>query len=209
MPTRAQSTLLRSRRIRTTSSRRLRTLRPSCGTSQRGRSSREFQRRFDPTRTDRVRYSEWKFAGESLQSQQVGNVFARADTIVTLSFSGVLNVLDPRSPTPSRHIYGRTFTEFPHIRITLMPVLQTRTQWEPSLDLQTPRRSSAETRPVAFDAGLSMVLASQSMDQGTLDSSSISWRRRRASSRRRGTMIPSSSFPRPLDSSESTDHSSL
>ena len=44
---------------------------------------------------------EWKFAGESLQSQQVGNVFARADTIVSLSFSGVLNVPKGRGPFPA------------------------------------------------------------------------------------------------------------
>lgn len=35
-----------------------------------------------------------------------GNVWA-GDSIVSLSFSGDLNVLDPRSAEPSRIVYGR------------------------------------------------------------------------------------------------------
>ncbi|GAA5855376.1 hypothetical protein JCM8547_009055 [Rhodosporidiobolus lusitaniae] len=48
---------------------------------------------------------EWKFEGDELQQQQVGNVFA-GTKIVSLSFSGDLNVLDPRSSTPTRTLYG-------------------------------------------------------------------------------------------------------
>ncbi|KDE05565.1 hypothetical protein MVLG_04060 [Microbotryum lychnidis-dioicae p1A1 Lamole] len=49
----------------------------------------------------------WDFAssGNSLQQQQVGNVWA-GSSIVSLSFSGNLNVLDPRSDTPISTLYG-------------------------------------------------------------------------------------------------------
>ncbi|KAL8292465.1 hypothetical protein RQP46_001077 [Phenoliferia psychrophenolica] len=50
----------------------------------------------------------WDFAGSessSLLAQQVGNVWAGSE-IVTLSFSGVLSVLDVRMPAPSRKLYG-------------------------------------------------------------------------------------------------------
>lgn len=51
----------------------------------------------------------WDFAGSessSLLSQQVGLVWAGSE-IVSLSFSGVLNVIDIRLPQPSRSLYGR------------------------------------------------------------------------------------------------------
>ncbi|KAL7338325.1 WD repeat-containing protein 2 [Rhodotorula toruloides] len=47
----------------------------------------------------------WAFEGDDVQSQQVGNTFA-AEHLVSLSFSGDLNILDVRSPTPSRTLYG-------------------------------------------------------------------------------------------------------
>ena len=57
----------------------------------------------------------WDFAGSetsSLLAQQVGNVWAGTE-IVSLSFSGVLSVLDVRMPQPSRKLYGREFSHFP------------------------------------------------------------------------------------------------
>ncbi|GAA5985879.1 hypothetical protein JCM5350_006846 [Sporobolomyces pararoseus] len=42
----------------------------------------------------------WNFEGDDLQQQQVGNTFV-GDYLVSLSFSGDLNVLDPKSSTPS------------------------------------------------------------------------------------------------------------
>ncbi|GAA5964409.1 hypothetical protein JCM3765_006407 [Sporobolomyces pararoseus] len=42
----------------------------------------------------------WNFEGDDLQKQQVGNTFV-GDYLVSLSFSGDLNVLDPKSSTPS------------------------------------------------------------------------------------------------------------
>ncbi|GEM07641.1 actin cortical patch component [Rhodotorula toruloides] len=48
----------------------------------------------------------WVFEGDDdVQSQQVGNTFA-AEHLVSLSFSGDLNILDVRSPVPSRTLYG-------------------------------------------------------------------------------------------------------
>ncbi|BGP31629.1 WD40 repeat-like protein [Rhodotorula toruloides] len=47
----------------------------------------------------------WAFEGDDVQCQQVGNTFA-AEHLVSLSFSGDLNILDVRSPTPSRTLYG-------------------------------------------------------------------------------------------------------
>ncbi|GAA5904378.1 WD40 repeat domain-containing protein [Sporobolomyces salmoneus] len=47
----------------------------------------------------------WNFEGDDLQQQQVGNVFV-GDQLVSLSFSGDLNVLDPKSSTPVRVIKG-------------------------------------------------------------------------------------------------------
>ncbi|GAA6001025.1 WD40 repeat domain-containing protein [Rhodotorula paludigena] len=47
----------------------------------------------------------WNFEGDEVQSQQVGNTFA-GDLLVSLSFSGNLTVLDPKSPTPLRTLYG-------------------------------------------------------------------------------------------------------
>ncbi|SCV67639.1 BQ2448_5250 [Microbotryum intermedium] len=49
----------------------------------------------------------WDFASSenSLQQQQVGNVWA-GSSIVSLSFSGNLNILDPRSDTPVSTLYG-------------------------------------------------------------------------------------------------------
>ncbi|BGP39649.1 WD40 repeat-like protein [Rhodotorula kratochvilovae] len=48
----------------------------------------------------------WGFdEGDEVASQQVGNTFA-GDSLVSLSFSGNLNVLDPRSATPVRTLLG-------------------------------------------------------------------------------------------------------
>ncbi|GAA5909815.1 hypothetical protein JCM6882_002684 [Rhodosporidiobolus microsporus] len=48
---------------------------------------------------------EWGFGGDEVDQQQVGNVFA-GDHLVSLSFSGDLNILDPRSASPVRTLYG-------------------------------------------------------------------------------------------------------
>ncbi|GAA6041077.1 hypothetical protein JCM8097_004708 [Rhodosporidiobolus ruineniae] len=48
---------------------------------------------------------EWRFEGDEVQQQQVGNVFA-GENLVSLSFSGDLNILDPRSTTPVKTLYG-------------------------------------------------------------------------------------------------------
>ncbi|GAA5838257.1 hypothetical protein JCM11251_003444 [Rhodosporidiobolus azoricus] len=48
---------------------------------------------------------EWRFEGDEVQQQQVGNVFA-GENLVSLSFSGDLNILDPRSAAPLRTLYG-------------------------------------------------------------------------------------------------------
>ncbi|GAA5956594.1 hypothetical protein JCM21900_003614 [Sporobolomyces salmonicolor] len=47
----------------------------------------------------------WTFEGDDLLQQQVGNVWAGA-SLVSLSFSGDLSILDPRSSTPSRTLHG-------------------------------------------------------------------------------------------------------
>ncbi|GAA5990960.1 hypothetical protein JCM10908_000097 [Rhodotorula pacifica] len=47
----------------------------------------------------------WSFEGDEVLQQQVGNTFA-GEELVSLSFSGDLNVLDVRSSTPSRTLYG-------------------------------------------------------------------------------------------------------
>ncbi|GAA5884092.1 hypothetical protein JCM16303_005912 [Sporobolomyces ruberrimus] len=47
----------------------------------------------------------WTFEGDDLKQQQVGNVFV-GEHIVSLSFSGDLNVLDPKSSTPIRVLQG-------------------------------------------------------------------------------------------------------
>ncbi|GAA6050272.1 hypothetical protein JCM3770_002764 [Rhodotorula araucariae] len=48
----------------------------------------------------------WSFdEGDEVASQQVGNTFA-GDALVSLSFSGNLNILDARSPTPVRTLLG-------------------------------------------------------------------------------------------------------
>ncbi|GAA5867662.1 hypothetical protein JCM1840_006648 [Sporobolomyces johnsonii] len=48
---------------------------------------------------------QWTFEGDDLLQQQVGNVWAGA-SLVSLSFSGDLSILDPRSSTPSRTLHG-------------------------------------------------------------------------------------------------------
>lgn len=49
----------------------------------------------------------WNFTeGSALDNQQVGNCYA-GSSIVSLSFSGVLSILDPRTERPSSIIYGR------------------------------------------------------------------------------------------------------
>ncbi|KAM0787455.1 hypothetical protein ACM66B_003534 [Microbotryomycetes sp. NB124-2] len=47
----------------------------------------------------------WDMGQDSVLSQQVGNVWA-GDKIVSLSFSGDLNVIDPRSPEPAYVLHG-------------------------------------------------------------------------------------------------------
>jgi len=47
----------------------------------------------------------WEFAGDALLQQQVGNVFA-GEAIVTASLAGELSVLDQRTSTPVKVLYG-------------------------------------------------------------------------------------------------------
>ncbi|GAA6021097.1 hypothetical protein JCM10207_003362 [Rhodosporidiobolus poonsookiae] len=48
---------------------------------------------------------QWQFDGDEVEQQQVGNVFA-GSTLVSLSHSGDLNILDPQSASPVRTLYG-------------------------------------------------------------------------------------------------------
>ncbi|GAA5879526.1 hypothetical protein JCM3774_002707 [Rhodotorula dairenensis] len=47
----------------------------------------------------------WSFDGDEVLQQQVGNTFA-GEELVSLSFDGDLNILDARSSSPSRTLYG-------------------------------------------------------------------------------------------------------
>ncbi|TKA51057.1 hypothetical protein B0A53_05852 [Rhodotorula sp. CCFEE 5036] len=47
----------------------------------------------------------WTFDGDEVLQQQVGNTFA-GEELVSLAFSGDLNILDVRSSSPSRTLYG-------------------------------------------------------------------------------------------------------